>query len=106
MEKINWTAVIVAIIGFSQVALAIYFARRVNKATAEKEEAIAGREDANRTEAIGSSYSTLVASLEIRLARLEKSYDDLCAEYEADKIAWALERAALFQLIDDLGGKK
>ena len=91
--EINLTAIVVAIIGFSQVVLAVYFAKRVNAATAEKEEA-------NATEAIGSSYSTLVASLEVRLAKLEKSYDDLCNEYEADKAAWRIERAELHKRLD------
>jgi len=87
--------IIIAVIGFLQVFAGIYFARKGNKALADKN-------DASATESIGSSYSTLVASLEVRLARLEKSYDELCEEYEADKIAWALERAALFALIAEL----
>ena len=91
----NYGLIIVAVIGFLQVLAGIYFARKNTKASASKD-------DATATESIGSSYSTLVASLEVRLARLEKSYDELCEEYEADKIAWALERAALFALIEEL----
>lgn len=87
--------IIIAVIGFAQVIAGVYFARRSNKAMAAKD-------DASATEAISSSYSTLVRDLESRLAKLEKNYDDLCEEYEADKLAWALERAALFQLIEEL----
>jgi hypothetical protein len=84
----NLTPIIVAIIGAFQVALAIYFARRKNAATAEKDEASA-------TEAIGSTYSTLVQRLEERLERLEIKYDSLCDEYETDKTAWIIERKEL-----------
>ena len=87
-----YTPVIVALIGVFQVSLAIYFGKRMNAATADKEEA-------NATQFIGTSYSTLVATLEIRLAKLEKSYDDLCNEYETDKAAWAIERAELHNQI-------
>jgi predicted RNase H-like nuclease (RuvC/YqgF family) len=91
----NLTPIIVAIIGVFQVALAIYFARRKNEATAEKEEAMA-------TEAIGSTYSTLVQRLEERLVRLEDKYDNLCDEYETDKVTWATERKQLMSEITRL----
>ena len=84
----NLIPIIVALIGFSQVALAIYFGKRLNKAVAEKEKATA-------TESIGSTYSTLVQRLEERLGKLESNYDKLCDEYEKDKVAWAIERAKL-----------
>lgn len=91
----NITPVIVAGIGILQVVLAVIFARRQNRAAAEKDEAGA-------TEAISSSYSTLVIRLESRLEKLEKQYEDLCQEYEEDKEAWELERTGLLLRIRQL----
>lgn len=91
----NLTPIIVALVGFFQVALAIYFGRRLNKANTMREKATA-------TESIGSTYSTLVQRLEERLEKLETNYDKLCAEYEKDKAAWTIERAVLMAEIGRL----
>lgn len=89
------TPIIVAGIGILQVILAVVFARRRNKAVAEKDEAGA-------TEAISSSYSTLVRDLETRILKLEKNYDELCREYEDSQMAWAVERVDLLGRIKEL----
>lgn len=94
----NLTPIVVAAIGILQVILAVIFARRQNAATAEKDEAGA-------TEAISSSYSTLVADLEGRLAKLEKKYDDLCEEHALREAAWEAERNDLIDRIKELESK-
>ena len=94
MEE-NLTPLIVAAIGILQVILAVVFARRQNKASAE-------RDEAGATEAISSSYSNLVGDLEVRLATLEVKYDELCDEYETSKMAWRVERFDLVKRIKDL----
>jgi hypothetical protein len=91
----NITPIIVAVIGAFQVALAIYFARRNNEAVAQKDESDA-------TVNIGSSYSTLVITLEGRLTKVEEKYDKLCDEYETDKLAWVEERSELTRKLDRL----
>ena len=91
----NLTPIIVAGVGILQVILAVVFARRQNKASAE-------RDEAGATEAISSSYSTLVIRLEARLATLEVKYDELCDEYETSKEAWKVERLDLVGRIRDL----
>jgi TolA-binding protein len=91
----NLTPIIVALIGIGQVIVAVVFARRQNKASAEKDEAGAA-------EAISTSYSTLVIRLEERLEKLEKKYEELCQEYEESKEAWELERLGLLLRIQQL----
>lgn len=71
----NLTPIIVAVVGVLQVVLAVIFAKRQNKASAE-------RDEAGATEAISSSYSNLVKDLEVRLSTLERRYKNLCDDYE------------------------
>lgn len=94
----NLTPIIVAIVGVLQVILAVIFAKRQNKASAE-------RDEAGATEAIGSSYSTLVIRLEARLDALETQYDELCEEYANSKAAWKKERNELIARIRGLENK-
>ena len=94
MEE-NLTPIIVAFIGALQVVLAIHFGRKLNEAKAKKE-------SAGATEAIGSSYSTLVERLESRLDRLEEDYEALCEKYERDKTVWAAEKKELLDRIRQL----
>ena len=91
----NLTPIIVAGVGVLQVVLVVIFARRRNKASAERDEARA-------TEAISSSYSILVIRLEARLDSLETKYEELCDEYETSKAAWQVERSDLLNRIREL----
>lgn len=86
MGENNLTLLIIALIGFLQIALGIYSGRRNNKASAE-------RDSASATEAIGSSYSALVIRLESRLNDLEEDYKELKIEHETLKLEYAGFRA-------------
>lgn len=106
MSENNLTLLLIAIIGFLQIALGIYSGRRNN-------EAVAKRDAASATESIGSSYSSLVIRLESRLQILEEDYEELrmehvelrkeyadfqkhCDEAQAE---WAKEREELLELV-------
>lgn len=94
----NLTPIIVAGVGVLQVVLAVIFAKRQNKASAE-------RDEAGATEAIGGAYSTLVIRLEARIIKLEFNYEELCDEYETSKAAWVIERFDLVARIKELEKK-
>ena len=63
--------VIVAVLGATQIGMAIYFGRRQNEASADKDDALA-------IKAMGDSYSTLIIRLETRIESLEER----CTGYE------------------------
>lgn len=92
MEENNITLILIAIIGFLQIALGILAGRRNN-------EAVAKRDKADAAESIGASYSSLVIRLEARITTLEKEYNELRKEYDEEKRKWHEERQELQDLI-------